>query len=103
MTIISKHTKMQNIIKVWDPTYLLLIWACLRFINSFMYFWTNFGHMTLTFPVGTSRSLDCFIKNCCDVSIFDINMFGPSVHRITTKNHDIIIGLIYSKAMTFDH
>ena len=94
MTIISKHTKTQNIIKVLDPIYLLLVWSCTRFINIFMSFWTKFGHMTLTFPMGTSRSLECFIKNCCDVSSFAINMFGPSVHRIITKNHDMIIGLI---------
>ena len=68
-----------------------------------MYFWTDIGLIILTFPVGTSRSLECFIKTCCDVSSFDINMFGSSVYRKTTKNHDIIIGLIYSKAMTFDH
>ena len=29
-------------------------------------------------------------------------MSGTSVHRITTKNHYKIIGLIYSKAMIFD-
>ena len=72
------------------------------YLQFFMYFWTNFGHMTLTFPVGTSRSLEYFIKNYCVVSPFDINMCEPSVHRITTKDHDIIICLIYCKDMTFD-
>ena len=44
--------------------------------------------MTLTFKVGRSRLFEYFIK------------IGPSVHRITTKNHDI--GPIYSKAVVFD-
>ena len=38
VTIVSEHTRMENIIKVWDPTYLLLIWACARLINNFVYF-----------------------------------------------------------------
>ena len=38
VTLISEHTRMYNIIKVSDPTYMLLIWACARLINNFVYF-----------------------------------------------------------------
>ena len=58
--------------------------------------------MTLTFPVGRSRSFENCIKSCGVVSTFDITRFGTSFHRKTTKNSDIISGPIYSKAVTFD-
>ena len=54
--------------------------------------------MTMTFRVGRSRSFEFFHK----VSSFDMNRFGPYVYRKTTKNHDIMICPMYSKAMTFD-
>ena len=65
-------------------------------------FWTKFSQMTWTSKVGRSRLFEYFIKICLKVSTFDINRHGPSVHRITTKNHDIFIGPIYSKAVAFD-
>ena len=71
-------------------------------LTIFAYFWTNFGQMTLTFRVGRSRSSEVFSLNCCNVSSFDMNRFGPYVYRITTKIRDIIIGPMYSKAVTFD-
>ena len=58
--------------------------------------------MTLIFRVRRSISFECFIENCCILSIFDITRFGPSVHRITTTNHDIIIFPMHFKAVTFD-
>ena len=60
--------------------------------------------MTLTFRMVVSRSIEGFFKYCCRVSTFEIIMFGHSVHRITTKNHDTIISPMHSKAvpLTFD-
>ena len=65
-----------------------------------MYFCTKFGKITLTFRMVVSMSFESFIINCCRLSTFEIIMFGHSVHRITTKNHDIMVGPIYSKAVT---
>ena len=45
VTLISEYTRMQNMIKVWDPTYLLLIWACARLISNYVYFGQMFGQM----------------------------------------------------------
>ena len=73
------------------------------FYAIYVYSCANFGKMTLTFRMVVSKSFESVFKNCCRVFSFEIIMFGHSFHRITTKNHDIMVDTIYSKAVTFDH
>ena len=58
--------------------------------------------MTLTFRIVISRSFESGIYDYRNVFTFDFTGFRPHSRRISTINHDTIIGTINFKAVTFD-
>ena len=62
MTIISRHTKVQNIISVYDPIKRFWFSHAHDLLPVFCVFWTEFGQITLTCRVGISRSFETCIK-----------------------------------------
>ena len=58
--------------------------------------------MTLTFPKGFSRSFVSFILYYCKAFPFDVSRLRVNIYTMLTINHDINVGPLNSKALTFD-